>query len=72
MTPVGVASTRTASRHELEMIDAYWRAANYLSGGQIYLLDNPLLREPLPAEHVKPCLLGYWGRRPGSTCCMRT
>src|SRR5438046_1114008 len=50
---------------ELEVIDAYWRAANYLSVGQIYLLDNPLLREPLGAEHVKPRLLGHWGTTPG-------
>jgi xylulose-5-phosphate/fructose-6-phosphate phosphoketolase len=46
-------------------MDAYWRAANYLSVGQIYLLDNPLLREPLQAEHVKPRLLGHWGTTPG-------
>jgi xylulose-5-phosphate/fructose-6-phosphate phosphoketolase len=46
-------------------MDAYWRAANYLSVGQIYLLDNPLLREPLRAEHVKPRLLGHWGTTPG-------
>jgi len=46
-------------------IDAYWRAANYLSVGQIYLLDNPLLREPLRPEHVKPRLLGHWGTTPG-------
>src|SRR4051794_10437426 len=44
---------------------AYWRAANYLSVGQIYLLDNPLLREPLRVEHVKPRLLGHWGTTPG-------
>jgi xylulose-5-phosphate/fructose-6-phosphate phosphoketolase len=50
---------------ELELIDAYWRAANYLSVGQIYLLDNPLLREPLKVEHVKPRLLGHWGTTPG-------
>jgi xylulose-5-phosphate/fructose-6-phosphate phosphoketolase len=50
---------------ELDRIDAYWRAANYLSVGQIYLLDNPLLREPLRAEHVKPRLLGHWGTTPG-------
>ena len=50
---------------ELELLDAYWRAANYLSVGQIYLLDNPLLREPLAAEHVKPRLLGHWGTTPG-------
>ena len=50
---------------ELERIDAYWRAANYLSVGQIYLLDNPLLREPLADEHVKPRLLGHFGTVPG-------
>jgi xylulose-5-phosphate/fructose-6-phosphate phosphoketolase len=56
---------------ELMLLDAYWRAANYLSVGQIYLLDNPLLREPLLAEHIKPRLLGHWGPRRGSTCCTR-
>jgi len=50
---------------ELRDLDAYWRAANYLSVGQIYLLDNPLLREPLRPEHVKPRLLGHWGTTPG-------
>ncbi|HSK15318.1 MAG TPA: phosphoketolase family protein [Gaiellaceae bacterium] len=50
---------------ELALIDRYWRAANYLSVGQIYLLDNPLLREPLRLEHVKPRLLGHWGTTPG-------
>ena len=49
----------------LARMDAYWRAANYLSVGQIYLLDNPLLREPLRAEHIKPRLLGHWGTTPG-------
>ncbi|QEL20354.1 phosphoketolase family protein [Limnoglobus roseus] len=49
----------------LTAIDAYWRAANYLSIGQIYLLDNPLLREPLQRKHVKPRLLGHWGTTPG-------
>ncbi len=53
------------SDDELQRIDAYWRAANYLSVGQIYLLDNPLLREPLRPEHVKPRLLGHWGTTPG-------
>ena len=53
------------SSEELRLLDAYWRAANYLSVGQIYLLDNPLLREPLRAEHVKPRLLGHWGTTPG-------
>jgi xylulose-5-phosphate/fructose-6-phosphate phosphoketolase len=50
---------------ELESINAYWRAANYLSVGQIYLLANPLLREPLAVEHIKPRLLGHWGTTPG-------
>ncbi|WP_433495386.1 phosphoketolase family protein [Micromonospora sp. CA-248089] len=50
---------------ELRRLDAYWRAANYLTVGQIYLLDNPLLREPLKPEHVKPRLLGHWGTSPG-------
>ena len=50
---------------DLRLIDAYWRASNYLSVGQIYLLDNPLLREPLAPEHVKPRLLGHWGTTPG-------
>ena len=50
---------------ELQLIDRYWRAANYLSVGQIYLMDNPLLREPLRPEHIKPRLLGHWGTTPG-------
>ena len=50
---------------QLELVDRYWRAANYLSVGQIYLLDNPLLAQPLSAEHVKPRLLGHWGTTPG-------
>jgi xylulose-5-phosphate/fructose-6-phosphate phosphoketolase len=50
---------------ELNKLDAYWRAANYLSVGQIYLYDNPLLKEPLSKEHVKPRLLGHWGTTPG-------
>ena len=50
---------------ELGLLDAYWRAANYLSAGQIYLLANPLLREPLTLAHVKPRLLGHWGTTPG-------
>ena len=50
---------------ELDALDAWWRAANYLSVGQIYLLGNPLLTEPLRPEHVKPRLLGHWGTTPG-------
>lgn len=53
------------SQEELGFIDSYWRAANYLSVGQIYLLDNPLLREPLQLKHIKPRLLGHWGTTPG-------
>ncbi len=53
------------SPDDLRLLDAYWRAANFLSVGQIYLLDNPLLREPLQLDHVKPRLLGHWGTTPG-------
>ncbi len=59
------AKTPTLAPDELRKIHAYWRAANYLSIGQIYLLDNPLLREPLRVEHIKPRLLGHWGTTPG-------
>jgi xylulose-5-phosphate/fructose-6-phosphate phosphoketolase len=58
-------TVRPLDSEELRRIDAYWRAANYLSVGQIYLLDNPLLREPLAPEHVKPRLLGHFGTTPG-------
>jgi xylulose-5-phosphate/fructose-6-phosphate phosphoketolase len=51
--------------HALELIDRYWRAANYLSVGQIYLYDNPLLKEPLELKHVKPLVVGHWGTTPG-------
>src|SRR5258706_3678072 len=53
------------SAEELRKMHAYWRAANYLSVGQIYLYDNPLLKEPLQLKHVKPRLLGHWGTTPG-------
>ena len=53
------------SADELRKMHAYWRAANYLSVGQIYLLDNPLLNEPLKLAHIKPRLLGHWGTTPG-------
>lgn len=59
------AAKEPLGRVQLERIDAWWRAANYLSVGQIYLMDNPLLREPLRSEHVKPRLLGHWGTTPG-------
>lgn len=54
-----------AASTDFDLLDRYWRAANYLSVGQIYLLDNPLLREPLRPEHIKPRLLGHWGTTPG-------
>ncbi|MET8473027.1 phosphoketolase family protein [Streptomyces sp. NPDC006422] len=53
------------SKHQAAALDAHWRAANYLAAGQIYLLDNPLLTEPLSPEHIKPRLLGHWGTSPG-------
>jgi len=59
------AARVTLDQPDLALIDAYWRAANYLSVGQIYLMDNPLLTEPLLPEHVKPRLLGHWGTTPG-------
>jgi len=59
------AAGRPLAADELRKLDAWWRAANYLSVGQIYLLDNPLLREPLTLAHVKPRLLGHWGTTPG-------
>jgi len=69
MTEIGATATvepgGPLADDELQRIDAYWRAANYLSVGQIYLLDNALLREPLRPEHVKPRLLGHWGTTPG-------
>ena len=55
----------TTTPELLARMDAYWRAANYLSVGQIYLLDNPLLKEPLQLKHIKPRLLGHWGTTPG-------
>src|SRR6476620_6784489 len=62
---MGARTGMPLNAEEAALIDAYWRAANYLSVGQIYLLDNPLLREPLRLEHVKPRLLGHWGTTPG-------
>ncbi|GFM95441.1 hypothetical protein Sfulv_02520 [Streptomyces fulvorobeus] len=53
------------SAHELAALDAHWRAANYLAAGQIYLMANPLLEQPLAPEHIKPRLLGHWGTAPG-------
>ena len=65
MDPQPEANGQPLSSDEIGLIHAWWRAANYLSVGQIYLLDNPLLREPLKMDHVKPRLLGHWGTTPG-------
>src|SRR5260370_26672534 len=65
MSNVPLQSAAPLSSRELELIDAWWRAANYLSIGQIYLIDNPLLREPLELKHIKARLLGHWGTTPG-------
>ncbi len=68
MTPADLKvsiDTNPLAVEELKAMDAYWRAANYLSVGQIYLLDNPLLRQPLELKHIKPRLLGHWGTTPG-------
>ena len=66
--PTGKASPAAGaplSADELQAMDAYWRASNYLSVGQIYLLKNPLLKKPLKRQHIKPRLLGHWGTSPG-------
>ncbi len=65
MTDTLATNNKPLDAKQLQNIDAYWRAANYLSVGQIYLLDNPLLSQPLKKEHVKPRLLGHWGTTPG-------
>ena len=64
-TSLAAPAAGPLSDHDLDLINAYWRAANYISVGQIYLLDNPLLRQPLRPENVKPRLLGHWGTTPG-------
>jgi xylulose-5-phosphate/fructose-6-phosphate phosphoketolase len=63
--PAAPAPAVPLAPKDLQLIDAYWRAANYLSVGQMYLYDNPLLREPLTLAHIKPLLLGHWGTTPG-------
>ncbi|NDD22445.1 MAG: phosphoketolase, partial [Synechococcaceae bacterium WBA_3_309] len=59
--------TRCLSEQELQQLDSWWRAANYLAVGMIYLKENPLLREPLKPEHIKNRLLGHWGSSPGQS-----
>src|SRR6266511_2324540 len=65
MTTAAPEAPKVLSDEELELIDKYWRAANYLSVGQIYLMANSLLKETLRLEHIKPRLLGHWGTTPG-------
>src|SRR5436305_8336582 len=65
MATVSAQPGEPLSESELHLLHRWWRAANYLSIGQIYLLDNPLLRQPLAPEHVKSRLLGHWGTTPG-------
>jgi len=60
-----MAPALLTERPDLALVDAYWRASNFLAAGQIYLMENPLLREPLQSEHIKPRLLGHWGTTPG-------
>ncbi|GES20542.1 putative phosphoketolase [Acrocarpospora pleiomorpha] len=67
--PIISAAERLSDMDTLERVHAYWRAANYLAVGQIYLLDNPLLAEPLRPAHIKPRLLGHWGTTPGLNFC---
>jgi xylulose-5-phosphate/fructose-6-phosphate phosphoketolase len=62
MTVATWIAPKALTAEDLQKIHAYWRAANYLSVGQIYLLDNPLLREPLELKHIKPRLLGHYSR----------
>ena len=64
-TPIEAIHSPALDDEELQLIHAYWRAANYLAVGMIYLQDNPLLREPLKPEHIKNRLLGHWGSSPG-------
>src|ERR1700685_2672845 len=62
---ISPAPSPTLSPDLLRKMDAYWRAANYVSGGQLYLYDNPLLKESLKLSHVKPMVVGHWGTVPG-------
>src|SRR6202012_1114159 len=65
MNPMAQATPAPLTSEELHRMDAWWRAANYLNVGQIYLSANPLLRKKLPVAHIKPRLLGHWGTSPG-------
>lgn len=65
MTRTHPAPGRTSGQPDMDLIDAYWRAANYLSVGQVYLYENPLLKRPLALTDVKPRVVGHWGTTPG-------
>ena len=62
---------RILKTQELEKLDAYFRATNYLAAGELYLKDNPLLKEPLKIEHIKSKLVGHWGTTPGQNFCYK-
>src|SRR5690349_14909709 len=64
-SPASSPTRGPLDQRELDLLQRYWQAANYLTIGQIYLRDNPLLRQPLRPEHIKPRLLGHWGTSPG-------
>ena len=72
LPPAPAPTARPLSTEQLDLMQRYWEASNYLTIGQIYLRENPLLREPLSADHIKPRLLGHWGTSPGSTWSMCT
>ena len=66
-TPPTIKKDTSLAADELHLLDAYWRACNYLSLGMLYLCENPLLREPLKVEHLKKRLIGHWGSDPGQS-----
>ena len=65
MAEVNAVEKQPVTQEYLKKMDAYWRAANYLGAAQLYLLDNPLLREPLTMDHIKKKIVGHWGTVPG-------
>ena len=65
MSDMNIVEKQPLTDEYLKKMDAYWRAANYLGAAQLYLLDNPLLREPLTMEHIKKKIVGHWGTVPG-------
>lgn len=72
MAEVNAVEKQPVTQEYLKKMDAYWRAANYLGAAQLYLLDNPLLREPLTMDHIKKKIVGHWGNRSGTELCIRS